>query len=148
MNDEIAPILNEMSAFLLASAQQDPAGGAKFWAPAILLQQLADIVDDRASSCLAQAATIRGIIDDTCSLMPPSAAADLAAMIPAPPTAPGDFQARRLGEYLDKLNAALIVAHSWLETCDMPGGKKVIARIWDYLEPLAKHESRLVPRMW
>lgn len=148
MNDEIAPVLNQMAAFLLAQAQQGAGDGAKFWPPAILLQQLADIVDDRTSSCLAQAATIRGIVDDARRLMPPSVAADLAAMMPPPPAAPDDFHARRLGEYVDELNTALIVAHSWLETCDAAGRKEIIARIWDYLEPLAKRESRLIPNMW
>lgn len=148
MSDEIAPVLERMAAFLLAQLQQDPASAGKFMPPVILLRQLADIVDDRASSYLAQAETIRAIVEDTCRLMPAAEAADLSAMIPPPPAVPADFHARRLGEYLEGLRAALIVAHTWLETAEAPGRDRLIARIWDYLYPLAKHESRLLPSMW
>lgn len=148
MSGEIGPILNEMSAFLLAQAERDGADSAKFWPMAAVLRQLADIVDDRAASCLAQAATIREIVEDTRRLMMPAASAGLAALVPPPPAAPEDFHARRLGEYLEGLNAALIAAHSWLETSDAVEAKPLICRIWEHLEPLAKRESRLIPHLW
>lgn len=148
MSDEIAPLLNRLATFLLAQTQQDPAAGAKFGPPAILLLQLADVVDDRTSSYLAQAETILAIVGDVRFLMPPAAAAELSAMLPPPPAAPEDFHTRRLGEYLERLKAALIVAHAWLETAGAAGREEIIDRIWDYLCRLAKHESRLIPPMW
>lgn len=148
MSDEIAPVLNQVAAFLFVQAEQDPAASGKFGPAAVLLLQLADSVDGRASSHLAQAETIRAILEDTQRIMPPAAADELAALVPPPPTAAEDFHARQLGAYLEGMKAVLIAAHAWLETSGTAGREMIIERIWDYLHQLAKHEGRLISPMW
>lgn len=148
MSGEIAPVLNRMAAFLLEQVQEDTVAGGKFLPSAMLLRQLADSIDDRASSCLAQAQLIRSIVNDASRLMPPTLAGELGAMVPPPPVVPEDFHARSLDAYLEQLKTALIATHTWLETCDAPESEEIIARIWDYLHAQAERESRLIPPMW
>lgn len=135
MSREIGPELTLLAGFLAG-----PAG--------MLLHQLADVADERVSTGLAQAETIRAVLDDTGRLMDPTSVGALETMTPSPPSTPNDYHVGRLSQYLADLDAALVFAHTWLEASGSVAAMRIVERIWDHLLDRAKRESRLIPPMW
>lgn len=142
------PALQQALAIVISQMGGKVAPSSPLFPVMLLLRQMVQGVDRYTPDCLSQANAIKRLVRDVAAVMPTGDAARLEHAIAWDPLAPEDFHASRLEQLLSELRMALIEAHAWLETADVPERDALLKRVWSLLADRTAYESRLVMQMW